>query len=389
MKFLPYEDVPLYLGVSGHSGEYILAESASLSVSQDLKTSRHIDDNIIQICQFDHGDNYPYVSPSFLKGSSHIACLGPSGGPPQPLSTSIFKIPEGTKISFPNGKELFFENDILPDGHNYLVNLISKSGTWTLSKEEASSGYFQPIFNHSTTAPVKGSLDVSFYPNTGNLQSFFNITGISDPKKYPPIDEERITGFLGDFKFSDVYLESFRFSVSPNSISQAQARFTVYGELEKDSSISDSYYSSELYKQQSIPHGRYTSLIGTSDLGIDNPVKFDYTISVNREARFIAPTGSSYESNGSTPVRVSKKGTTINMKINGENIDPNILENGFNGKRANLKVYLKDLSYSSFEDNSNGLLNTFECSGVINSQSLSVNSNGYLNGGVSVFQTIN
>ena len=38
MKFLPYEDVPLYLGVSGHSGEYILAESASLSVSQDLIT---------------------------------------------------------------------------------------------------------------------------------------------------------------------------------------------------------------------------------------------------------------------------------------------------------------------------------------------------------------
>ena len=186
-----------------------------------------------------------------------------------------------------------------------------------------------------------------------------------------------------------MYLESFRFSVSPNSISQAQARFVVYGELEKDSSISNSYYSSELYKQQSIPHGRYTSLIGTSELGIDNPVKFDYTISVNREARFIAPTGSSYESNGSTPVRVSKKGTTINMKINGENIDPNILENGFNGKRANLKVYLKDLSYSSFEDNSNGLLNTFECSGVINNQSLSVNSNGYLNGGVSVFQTIN
>ena len=37
MKFLPYEDVPLYIAVSGQAGEYIFAESASISVDQQIE----------------------------------------------------------------------------------------------------------------------------------------------------------------------------------------------------------------------------------------------------------------------------------------------------------------------------------------------------------------
>ena len=388
MKFLPYEDVPLYLGVSGHSGEYIFAESAQLEIKQQLSVNRQIDDNLIQICQFDKGDNYPYVSPAFSAGSEHIACLGPSGGPPSPIATSIYKIPQDTKITFPSGKELFFVDEIYPSGHDYLINVKSKSGGWTLTEEESKSGYFEPMFNHSTNSPVNGTLSVSFYPSTGNLQNFFNITGISDPQKYPPIDEEKITGFLGDFKFSDVYLDSFSFGLVPNGISQANAKFLVFGALEEDTSISSSYYSSNLYGQQSVPHGKHSSIVGTTDLGIDNPTQFRYSLEVDRGARFIAPTGSSYENNGNVPVRVSKKKTVVNMSIQGERINPNILEDGFGGKKASLKIYVRDLSYDNFEDNSNGLMNTFECSGVVTSQSLSVSSNGYLDGSIAVSQTI-
>ena len=109
---------------------------------------------------------------------------------------------------------------------------------------------------------------------------------------------------------------------------------------------------------------------------------------MDRGARFIAPTGSSYENNGNVPVRVSKKKTVVNMSIQGERINPNILEDGFGGKKASLKIYVRDLSYDNFEDNSNGLMNTFECSGVVTSQSLSVSSNGYLDGSIAVSQTI-
>ena len=166
---------------------------------------------------------------------------------PKPLATSIFKIPSGTKVSFPNNKNLYFTHDVSPEGDDFIVDLHAKSGGWTLTEEESQSGYFEPIFNYVSTGPVQGSLDVSFYPNTGNLKSFFNITGLSDPLKYPPIDEEKITGFLGDFAFHNAYLTSYSFGLQPNGISQASASFVIFGELTKDSSLTSNYYSSTIF----------------------------------------------------------------------------------------------------------------------------------------------
>lgn len=386
MKFLPYEDVPLYLSVNGGEGEYIFAESASLSVNQPLEVTRQTDDNLIQICEFGFGQNMQYSSPNFISGVNHSVCLGPTDGPPKPLATSIFKIPSGTKVSFPNNKNLYFTHDVSPEGDDFIVDLHAKSGGWTLTEEESQSGYFEPIFNYVSTGPVQGSLDVSFYPNTGNLKSFFNITGLSDPLKYPPIDEEKITGFLGDFAFHNAYLTSYSFGLQPNGISQASASFVIFGELTKDSSLTSNYYSSDLYQQQSIPHGETSQIVGHSPLGLNHPISFSYSMSVQRNPVFLSPTGIDHEE-GRVPVRVTKSNTNIQLTIDGDNLDPNILSEGFNGKRANITAELSDLNYSGFSDNSNGLMNKFSCSGVITSQSLSVNSAGYLNGSISVNQS--
>ena len=186
MNFLPYEDVPLFLSVEGKSGEFIFAETASLSVNQKLEEHRQLDDNIFQICSNNEGSSMSYVPHDFVANSDKIVCLGPSGGPPKPLATSIYKIPSGTKITFPNSKHLYFSEDIFPNGHNYTASVYSKSGSFNLSQEEAQSGYFEPIFNYSTQSPVQGKLDVNFYVDTGNLKNFFNITGLSDPTLYPP-----------------------------------------------------------------------------------------------------------------------------------------------------------------------------------------------------------
>ena len=391
MKFLPYEDVPLYLSVDGHNGEHIFAESASLSVNQPLSAVRKIDDNIFQICAYGISDDMQYASQVMFPvdmGGPFPVTLGPIKGPPRPLSTSIHKIPADTEIKFPNGKQLFFAEDVFPNGHDHIVNVYSKSGNWTLSESESQSGYFDPIFKNAATGPIQGDLSVNFYINTGNLQSFFNITGLSDPTQFPPIDEEKITGYFGDFRFSDAYLNSLDFSISPNSISQASASFTVYGELDYDDSITSSYYSSNDYSQKSIAHGSTTKLLGIGGLGIDHPVGFNYSINVERIPRYSVPTGSSYDSAGLVPDRVAKSKTTVSMTVDGEGLDPNILSEGFGGKRANLRVELMDLSYQNFEDNSNGFMHAFACSGSIQSQSLSVNSAGYLNGSVSVVQQI-
>ena len=391
MKFLPYEDVPLFLGSEdGNDSEYIFAESASLSLSQPLRSVRYTDDNVLQICAFNNGNSVEYTSPTFNSDTFHTALLGPSGGPPQPLSTSIYKIPSGTKITFPNDKHLYFSGDVFPDGHNYLVNLQSKDSTWNLSEGEAQSGYFDPVYNYVADGPVQGTLDVNFYINTGNLKSFFNITGLSS--SFPPIDEQKLTGFFGNFKFSCAHLNSLDFSLSPNSISQAKATFAVYGVLEEDTTITDTYYSSDLYQQQSIPHGEDSSVIGASQVGIDHPVSFSYNISVDRTPTYCTPTGKylrsdgTYNPTGDLPKRVSKKSVSITTSIAGENIDPNILSEGLNGKRANIDIHLQDLNYQNFEDNSNGFLHAFNSSGVITEQSLSVNSAGYLNGSVKINQ---
>ena len=74
------------------------------------------------------------------------------------------------------------------------------------------------------------------------------------------------------------------------------------------------------------------------------------------------------------------------MSVQGNNLNPDILSDGFNGKRANLSANLFDLSYNNFEDQNQNLLHSFQCDGVITSQNLLVNSDGYLDGSVSVTQ---
>ena len=362
--------------------EYIFASSASLSVRQPSAPKRYVDDNKIRICQFGNGEagSFPFTSPTFTNGSTSIACFGPTSGPPKPLSTSIFKIPKDTKITFPNQKHLYFDHDVFPDGYDYLARLRSTSGSWTLTEGEAQSGYFEPIYDYSTTGPAVGTLDVSFYPGTDNLESFFNITGITRPQVFPPLGEDKITGHLGDFKFSDAYLKSLKFSVGSNAIVSASASFDIYGPLVKDTNLTSNYYdTTNMYQQKSIPHGQNSEIIGTTALGINHPISFNYNINVERVPRI--------KLGDSIPSRVSKKATTIEMSVAGNNLDPSLLTDAVSGKRANLTVFLKDLNYQNFTgDNTFGLMKTFNCSGIIESQSLSVSSDGYLNGSISVKQ---
>ena len=177
MKFLMYEDVPLFLGPASKSdnneGNFIFAASASISVSQPSTPKRYVDDNKIRICGYNNGQSYPYVPENFSANSSHTVCFGPTSGPPKPLSTSIYKIPKDTKVTFPGGKHLYFDHDIYPSGYDYLARLRSESGGWSLTVGEAQSGYFEPIYDYCPGGPAAGTLDVTFYTDTGNLPSFW------------------------------------------------------------------------------------------------------------------------------------------------------------------------------------------------------------------------
>jgi hypothetical protein len=409
MPFIPFEDVPLYLGVNGHEGQFIFAESASISVSQPMSISRQVDDNIIQITSYGDGGSMVYEPQDFVEEIDFLVTLGPTNGPPRPLSTSIANIPAGTKILFPGNKELFFSNNIQPNGNDYVVSLYAESG-FNLTEEEAQQGIFYPEYKNHASGPVVGSLNVNFYPNTGNLQSFFNITGQSDPSKFPPIDEERITGYIGNFRFQHAYLKSFEFSLSPNSFSQASASFDIYGTLDEDSTIIENYFNPDLYQQLSIAHGQNSQIGGTSKLGINHPLSFSYKIEVDRNPRYGIPTNNNYlnakalndrsDSNNSygnflVPDRVSKQKTTISMSLQGEGLNVDLLEDGFHGKQAKITASIYDLNYNDYgfdgtmnNNSTNGFMHTFNCNGTVMNQSLSVNSAGFLEGSISVAEII-
>ena len=47
-----------------------------------------------------------------------------------------------------------------------------------------------------------------------NLKHFFNITGLVDPAQFPPVNEDRLTGHLGDFCCADLLCIHLRTQLS-------------------------------------------------------------------------------------------------------------------------------------------------------------------------------
>lgn len=416
MSFLPFEDVPLYLSCKDNSGEFIFAESASISVSQPVNSFRQADDNIFPILCFgegssedignnvitiyDEGDaNAP--EDATLTNEIFYVTLGPSGGPPQPVATSIEEIPQDTEVIFPSGSgestiSLFVAREIIPNGHDYIVPVYAKNPC-TLSGSMIQSGIFQPNYKYHAVGPIEGQLDVSFYFNTGNLDPFFNITGRTT--LFNP--DDKISGYLGPFRFDNAYLNNLSFSLSPNSISQASANFTFYGSLIKDESIITGYFQNGtgyLYEQQSIPHGQNSQIIATNNLGVNHPIAFSYNMNIERSAKYSIPSTSDYiDLNDLTfliPEKVSTRKITTSATIAGDSINPLLIENTLSPHMASISVDLYDLNYEDqssdvfYERNDKGKLKTFTVTGFIGNQNLSVNSAGYLAGEVSVTQVI-
>lgn len=388
MSLLPYDNVPLYLASKNTEGEYVFAERASLNLNQDVALLRQMDDNIIQICSYNQGSELIYEPHTFTANQDIDVTLGPIGGPPRPLATSIHSIPEDSKITFRNGKHLYFRDKIQPNGNNYIVTLYSKSGNWSLSEEEAQHGHFEPDYVYAPRSPIAGSLEVDFYLNTGNMPSFFNITGIDDPTKFPPVSNDVITGFLGDFSFQNAYLSSFSFTVSANALSQASASFLLYGSIVKDTSLSANYYSSDLYQQQSLPHGDRSKVLGIEAVGMEHVISFSYSASINREPKYDPPMYDEIPEFGIAPYRVSKKDTVVTISLVGTNIDPSIIQKAINRETVELSCELYDLSYDAYENNSAGFMQKFNCNGFVTSESVSVNSLGFLEGGLTITKTI-
>ncbi|MAH47583.1 hypothetical protein CMI37_17310 [Candidatus Pacearchaeota archaeon] len=209
------------------------------------------------------------------------------------------------------------------------------------------------LHRYAPQGGIRGQLSFQHYL-TGALPSFLNVTGVT---------EDTVAGSLGGITFSNAYLTSSSFSVSPYSPVLVNSTFDIYGPL--GGSIT-SNYDAEL-KRSEYSHGIRSFVNGLGGQ-INTTLSFNYSVKADRTPVYLI---------GDTlPDRVAKQEVEIHMALRGNSIGSQ-LETA--GNEANLVCNIFDI-------NGTAPLQKFNCSGQITNQTLEVSAQGYLNGNISVTQ---
>jgi len=218
---------------------------------------------------------------------------------------------------------------------------------------------------YAPTSPIKGTLSFSHYC-TGNFHDFLNpITAIEHTG-------EPFSGSFAGVVFGSGYIKSLSFDVQPFQPIIFQSEIDIYGELTQleDSGGEDLARATgfEGYPENmQIGHGLRSYLAG-DDIGINKQVSFSYSATAARNP--VVTIGNEL------PYRVTKEDVMISMTVDGEDFG-NILK--YTGNNASLRIQVYDVYGSS-------ALAEFGCTGQIYSNNLSVSSDGYIQGDLSVSQ---
>jgi len=393
--FLRYEDTPLLMALEGQKPVMVFANSASLSVSQPIQPKKFVDDYQISFA-LQTGDV------KFTGAYESGFMLGPPGGPATPISESIEIVKSGSKIAYPSGQSLFLAQDLVPG--DYHIKVRSTGETTLRYEEDIEFGELEVFRNYAASGPIKGSLRVTYYMNTGNIHQFADVTGLVDPNVYPQVNESRVTGCLGDYFFEEAYIRELSLSAQPFQVITTNIDLDVYGHIkyvEGNAEKITNDYGCLREEQLTVPHAINTKLKGTEDVGIKYPLDFNYTISCQRNPGYEVPLSGEKDPLGEIPVRVTKESIDITARIQGEKLDPYLK---IEGKRADLTVELSDIGFSKeFTDNNFGKLKEFKLVGsltypqpvpellqnygVVDEDALSVSEGGFLRGAATVKQS--
>jgi hypothetical protein len=373
----------------------VFARSAGLSASQPVEAKKFTDDYNISFA-LQTGDVH------FTGAHESGFLMGPRNGPGVRIPESIEAIPSGYKIAYPGGQALYLADDLRPG--DYYIKVKSTGETILDYERDIEYGEMDVLRNYAASNVVRGSLNISYYMNTGNLHTFANLTGLLDPTIYPQVNEERVTGSFGDYIFEDAYLTELNFSDAPFEIIQSNIRLDIYGRMKYQEGLSDSIindYGCLKENQFSVPHAINTKLVGASGVGINYPLNFEYSIYANRNPEVPVPISGKHGQDGEIPVRVTKDEIEISIRVQGEKLDPFLK---ISGQRANVIVKLSDIGFSKeFTDNNEGLLKEFALAGslvypdlpsqelrdygVVEEDNLSVSEGGFLRGTATIKQS--
>lgn len=393
--FYRYEDVPLLMASEGEEPIMVFANRAGLSASQPIQAKKFVEDYNISFA-LQTGDIY------FTGAYESGFLMGPTNGPGVRIPESVENILSGAKIAYPGGQALYLTEDLSPG--DYYIKVRSTGETTLRYEEDIEYGEVEVLRNYAAGGIVRGSLDVTYYMNTGNLHTFADLTGLLDPNIYPQVNETKITGSFGDYIFEDAYLRDLSFSAEPFQIIQANLSLDIYGRMLYQSGLADSIindYGCIKENQLSVPHAINTRVDGASDVGIEHPLNFTYKITSKRNPEVPVPLSGKMDDDGELPIRVTKEDIDISIRIEGEKLDPFLK---ISGQRANVTVSLSDIGFSKeFTDNNNGLLKEFRLAGslvhpdlpsqelkdygVVDEDNLSVSEGGFLQGSATIKQS--
>ena len=194
---------------------------------------------------------------------------------------------------------------------------------------------------------------------TGAIPAYLNMTGIPD--------SDTKNGTFGGLAFTDAYARSYNLQIEPYAPVRISAALDFYSALTSDISASSSSPTDLSYWKNQYAHGIRSYVLGTPS-NINNTLTVAYSVSAERRPIYLA--------GETTPTRVTKEAVEINMSIRGDNIGDLLL---ISGNHAEITCHLLDM-------NTNTTLDKLRCSGQITRQELSISSQNYLNGVISVRQ---
>ena len=216
------------------------------------------------------------------------------------------------------------------------------------------------VIRYAANSPVRGTLSFSHYC-TGSFHDFLNpLTAIEHTG-------EPLVGSLGGINFTNGYIKSLSFSVTPFSPILFRSELDIYGELNYNN-LDEDYENKNLRYQTGMAHGLRSYLVGT-DTKINKKVGFDYSVSCERNPVIYA--------NDENPSRVTKENVRINMSIGGEDFGDTL---SITGNYAGVEIQVLE-AYGN-----NTPLAKFGCTGQIFSQNLSISEGGYADGTISLSQ---
>lgn len=247
--------------------------------------------------------------------------------------------------------------DFKLSGYNYYANRVSLSARASVDPVVLNDG---TLLDYAPNGAVVGGLSAEFYL-TGALPNFLMITGV---------DESPISGNFAGVGITGLYPKSIRFSVEPFQPVSVSADFDWYGNVNVTGFTENTQSAKNSIVVPNYLANGYQSYMSTGNLsGVQHVLSLEYSSSCDRPAF--------YHVDETVPFRVAKLNKTVSVSLKSNTLGDQV---DIDGKSVSSTITLKDI-YGT-------VLNTFNISGVLTSQSYEVSEGQYLMSSAEIMQTV-